>query len=160
MNNTLEILKEAINLEDISSEGAKVAIIPMGGEHPEGYQVLEVRGGNINLDQFSESECTEILAPELMDYFSFEDLNPMLVSLVKKIRIGGTIVIGGVDARMMARGVVGGSIQIYDLNKALFSRRSITDINLTKEVLISLGLKIVSARLIGLKYEIEATRAQ
>ena len=158
MNQTLEILKEAMNLEDISSEGAKVAIVSMGSDHPEGYQVLEVRNGAIDLDQFSNNECTEILAPDLIDHLSFEDINPVVSTIVQKMRKGATITVGGVDARMLARGIIEGAIPVYDLNKAVFGRRSITDINLTKELLIALGLKIISARLVGLKYEIEATR--
>ena len=158
MNETLDILKEAMDLEDVSSEGAKLAILQMGAEHPEGYQVLEIRNGAIDIDRFSENECTEILAPNLLDYFGFESLNPVISSIVSKMRKGSTIKIGGVDARMMARGIIEGAIPVYDLNQAIFSRRSITDVNLTKELLISLGLKIISARLVGLNYEIEATR--
>ena len=157
-NQTLEILKEAMNLEDISSEGARVSIVQMGAEHPEGYQALEIRNGAIDLDRFSENECTEILAPEMLDYLSFEDINPVVSSLIKKMRKSATLTIGGIDSRMMARGIIDGAIPVYELNQAVFSRRSITDINLTKELLIALGLKIVSARLKGLKYEIKATR--
>jgi len=62
---TVDILKEAMNLEDVSSEGAMVAIIPMGREHPVGYQTLEIRNGSIDLGPFSENECTEIVATEM-----------------------------------------------------------------------------------------------
>ena len=91
VNNTLlhtaAILEEAADLE-VSNTGAKVAIVPVGQEHPEGYQALELISERANIDQFADNECVEILA-NVLDFLSYENINQFVLSLLSKLRKGG-----------------------------------------------------------------------
>ena len=84
VNNTLlhtaAILEEAADLE-VSNTGAKVAIVPVGQEHPEGYQTLELISERANIDQFADNECVEILA-NVLDFLSYENINQFVLIII------------------------------------------------------------------------------
>lgn len=156
----IHVLEEASMLgKETPADGARIAILPMGTEHPDGYQVLEIVNGKINIDQFSDNECVEIDATISLDFISYPDLNSFMLSLTSKVRKGGTVKLGGVDTYSLSRAITNDSISIEDINKLLYSRKSLTDINTTKEFIISLGFEIVSAHLNGINYEIKARRS-
>jgi len=151
-----QILREAQLLSAEPSAGASVAILPMGSEHPEGYQVLEVINGNFNIDQFSEGECVEILAPNLLNLVEFSSLNTVISKVLSKLRAGGTLVIGGTDANMLARAIINNTVNLESLNQHIYNTASITDLQTSVGFLKSLGLKIISANYNGLTYEIKS----
>jgi hypothetical protein len=156
---SINVLEEAAMLgKEHPADGARIAILPMGVEHPDGYQVLEIMNGKINIDQFSNNECVEINASNSLDFISFPDLNGFISSLASKTRKGGLMTLGGVDTYSLSRAITNDSISIEEINKLLYSRKSLTDINTTKEFIISLGFEIVSAHLNGINYEIKARR--
>ena len=154
-----QILEEAALLGTEIPVGAKIAIIPMGLEHPEGYQVLEIMNGKVNIDQFSDNECTEINASTALDFVSYPELNGFILSVVSKLRKGGTLSIGGIDAYMFARLAVDDSISIEEINSHIYSRKALTDASTTRDFLISLGLEILSVHFAGINYEIKARRS-
>jgi hypothetical protein len=155
----MHVLEEAAMLgKNPPDDGAKVAILPMGTDHPEGYQVLEIINGKINIDQFSDNECVEIIASYSLDFISYPDLNNFISSLASKVRKGGVIVLGGIDTYSLSRAITRDAMSIEEINNLLYSRKSLTDINTTKEFAVSLGLEIVSAHLNGINYEIKARR--
>lgn len=156
---SINVLEEAAMLgKEAPVDGAKIAILPMGSEHPDGYQVLEIINGKINIDQFSDNECIEISAINSLDFISYPDLNGFMLSLASKTRKNGTVTLGGVDTYSLSRAITNDSMSIEDINQLLYSRKSLTDINTTKEFMISLGFEIVSAYLNGINYEIKARR--
>ena len=154
-----QILREAEQLSGEALVGAKVAILPMGVDHPDGYQVLEVMNGNFNIDQFSDSECVEILAPNILNLVEYQRLNEVIMSLLSKLRTGGVMSVGGTDADMIARAIINNTIDIEALNSHVYNSSAITNLATTKEFLSSLGLEILSANYSGLTYEIRARRS-
>ncbi len=158
VTNVAQILREAEQLSGEGLVGANLAILPMGVEHPDGYQVLEVMNGNFNIDQFSEGECVEILAPNILNLVPFSSLNDVILKIVSKLRTGGALTIGGTDSEMLARAIINHTINVESLNSHVYNSEAITDIATTKAFLTSLGLQILSANYNGLNYEIRAKR--
>ena len=145
--------------KDVPTDGAKVAIVPMGLEHPDGYQVLEIINGKINIDQFSDNECVEVQAPVALDFIVYPELNDFITSLASKVRKGGIMVLGGVDAYMLSRAINDDSISIEQINNHVYSRKSLTDVNTTKDFLLSMGFEVLSVHLNGINYEIKTRRS-
>lgn len=159
VNNTLlhtaAILEEAADLE-ISNTGAKVAIVPVGQENPEGYQALELISERANVDQFADNECVEIVA-NVLDFLSYENINQFVLSLLSKLRKGGKLTIGGTDFGLFSK-EMGSNHDVETFNRLAYTRKSMTSMKVTKDYLESLGLTTVRTIYNGLQYEITATR--
>tara|TARA_R110000744_G_scaffold157499_3_gene273329 strand:- start:1287 stop:1793 length:507 start_codon:yes stop_codon:yes gene_type:complete len=154
-----QILREAEQLSGDDLVGAKLAILPMGVEHPDGYQVIEVMNGNFNIDQFSENECVEILAPNILNLVDYQKLNGVIISLLSKLRTGGVMMVGGTDTDMVARAIINKTLDVEALNSHIYNSSAITNLTTTREFLSSIGLEILSASYNGLNYEIRARRS-
>lgn len=108
------------------------------------------------------SECTEILADEVLDFVSAEDTYPSLEYWSKLLRHGGSLIVGGTDLYEVSKAVVNQTLNIREANEVLhgvgvarINQMSIVDLC---EILKSLGLIIISKRINGFKMVVTAER--
>lgn len=114
--------------------------------------------GTIDLYDISDSECTEIKAMSVIGKFKNENLRDSLNNLVKKLRIGGTLIISETDCNIVCRQLLSGSLSEENFNKIISNKNSLPSLKYVAEVLKSNGLKIKTQRLNGLDYQIIASR--
>jgi len=89
-----------------------------------------------------------------------------LITGLKKLRHGGSIIIGGVDCHAIARDIVTNKISLQDLNIILYGseipswdiRRNIFTMQSLVDHLKDLGLKIVKSRIDKYEIVVEAMR--
>ena len=112
-----------------------------------------------NLDLLSDNECDFILADNIIDDFSLSQTGEIIVSLLNKLRINGTISIGGTDIKVFCKNVINGTLSESDASEMIKNKQSMTNLNIMLEALKSTGLKIQSSRIIGARYEITAVRS-
>ena len=136
----------------------KVHVVTTKEEHVGGYERVEVSNGQIDLEKFSDNECMHILASDALDELGYEDVKKFLTTVRKKLRMQGSAVVGGVDIRLLSRHIINGSINTEQANQTLFNKKSCHDVNLVSSILSDLGLNIISTRISGIHYEIEASR--
>ena len=136
----------------------KVHVVTKNEEHIGGYERVEVANGKLELERFSDNECMHILASDALDELSYENVKKFLASARQKLRMEGSVVVGGVDMRLLARHIINGSISTEDANQTLFNKKSCSDVSLVSDMLAELGLIIMSTRISGIHYEIEASR--
>ena len=136
----------------------KVHVVNKNEENITGYQRVEVNGGVADFQTCSGNECTNILINNCLDSVDFGGVEELLQSARKKLRIGGALVVGGTDIRLLSRAVISGSIDTGKANEILYSKRSCSDVNRVLDILRSLDLTIVSTKVSGIHYEIESTR--
>ena len=72
--------------------------------------------------------------------------------------LGATLVIGGTDLRVFCRAVINGSISNEEANYIVSNNKSCSDLNQTVSILQQMGLGITATKIIGIRYEIEASR--
>lgn len=83
----------------------------------------KVVGDFHSLDAFcQDSECLEILAPDLLDYVHGSDILNVVDNYVKKLRHGGRIIIGGTDFVEVAKKVATGEMHVHEANVAIFGK--------------------------------------
>jgi hypothetical protein len=114
-----------------------------------------VKGDVSNLDEFvDDAEASEIVAFDILDYFTAKDVNIVLGNWVAKLAKGGKLTIAVVDLREVARGILDGKLNLDDANELLhgkqekqwqFKKCSFTLSQLV-EVFVKLGYKILSKR--------------
>lgn len=74
-----------------------------------------------NLDKYVEAaEANEILAIDIIDYVEQSYIGEALTNWVSKLRIGGTITIGGLDLHEVCRKFARRQIDLADANSLLY----------------------------------------
>ena len=81
----------------------RVQVARMGVETIQGYQHVVASDNYINFMDISDNECTEILANDILDCFSVEKIAECLQLLASKLRLGGSLVVGGKDVRLFSK---------------------------------------------------------
>jgi hypothetical protein len=112
----------------------------------------------LSLGEFSDNECEFILAPDIMDNFDASTSQDLLAALTKKLRLGGTLVVGGTHIRLFAKAVLNGLVSSQEASAMVGQVRSMTYSNDIVEILRGFGLVIESSTMDGVHYEIRATR--
>lgn len=125
------------------------------------------QGSLTNFDEFADdAECDEIIATDILDFFSGKDTDAVATYWLSKLRHGGQIVIGGVDIRSVARAITNGSLTLEAANVLLYGtqdtastfRKSSTTMRRICDYLESKSLKIMSARIEEHRYIVKGER--
>ena len=138
----------------------KIHILEKGGEPIGGYSVVELKDGKADMGSLSDNECESILASDVVDHIDIQNVHEFLVDARKKMRMGASIIVGGTDIRLLSRAIINNQIDVMEANSLVYSKRSCSDINSVLSILQAVGLTIVSTKMIGIHYEIEAKREQ
>lgn len=139
----------------------KINLIMGDGPSKTGYK--NVRNVQ-NLDMAAcDAEVTEILAIDVIDYIPINETNKTLDHWVSKLRMGGKLIVGGVDAFSVAKAFSVYQISIDEYNELVHGGDKPRLVSLTMGGLISYfeqkhGLKIIKKRYDGFSYLIEVER--
>ena len=124
----------------------------------EGYERVDVVDGLIDLSAYADNECDVILASDSLNGMSLEQAHQAVYQMAKKMRGNAKLIVGGLDIRLIARHIIRGGWNTQEANQNIFANSSCLDVNYTRNLVASCGLSIDSTRVLGLSYEIEATR--
>ena len=116
---------------------------------------------DLNLDGIVDNnECTEIIAGELINFIPVEKVFTVLTHVCMKLRHGGRIIVGGVDARMLALGMFNGGVDPKEFNNILYAEghKSVLPMNDMAALLSKIGLIVTSREMNGVSYLISAER--
>lgn len=136
----------------------KIQIAKINNEIIQGYKHILLLDNHINFADISDNECEEILAYDVLNHYSINNLKQCLVSLINKLRLGGKLVVGGVDIRLFSRAVINSTIKDEEAANIVEQVKSMTTINTVIEMLESLGLKLVFVDISGINFKITAQR--
>ena len=113
----------------------KVHIVKPNQQPIEGYQKIEVGPNQMDLGQVADNECTFILANEIADSFSVEQIGGMILALVKKLRMNGEIVVGGTDIRLFSKMVLNQQLGEVDACKMVGQNMSMSNADIVTQIL-------------------------
>lgn len=136
----------------------KIQIAKVGEETIGGYNHIVCSDNYINFMEVSDNECTEIVASEVLDLFDIDKVKDCLVAMVGKLRLGGTLAVGGTDIRLFSRLVMNNMISEEEASQIIKKSNSMPQSSLVTEILASLGLNIVTVNLSGIHFEVVAKR--
>ena len=138
----------------------KIHIVREGQETIENYKKVTVSNNSVDLSDISDNECTFILAGDTLDNFSLENIPLFIQNLTKKVRMGGSLVIGGTDIRLFAKSVINGMTPENEASNKVGLVQSMSIIANTLDIIKSLGMQIESTQINGFHYEVTAKRGQ
>ena len=137
----------------------KIDIVGNPDEAISGYKPVVVSAdGFIDLFDISDSECVEIRANGVVDKFKASQFETSLVSLLKKVRLGGRVSLSGLDCNVLSRQVISGQLDERSFGAIVENSNSISSLKTVAQILQSQGLNIQTQNLSGYTYQIVATR--
>ena len=136
----------------------KIHIIREGQESIENYKKVIVSNNSADLSDISDNECSFILAGDALDSFSQENIPIFIQNLTKKVRMGGSLVVGGTDVRLFSKSVINGIIPENEASSVVNLAKSMSTNDNTIDIIKSLGMQIESTQINGYHYEIKAKR--
>ena len=80
------------------------------------------------------------------------------MELVKRLRLGGTLVVGGTDLRIFSLNVINGMLTPDEASNIISSVSSMNNAGTITEIIRELNLTIVSTQIGGVHYEVSAER--
>lgn len=130
-------------------------ISPFNGQNP-----LDIN------DILDDGECHNIQLDKVLRYVPYINISAYLKFAIKKLRIGGEIVIEDIDTNQVTEAYVNGAINLKTFNKLLFGGKehawdfyqSSTNLTEVLEIIKDNGLKIIHKRLPNLHFSITAKR--
>lgn len=142
-------------------------VVPLSG-----HLVLDGIGGEnrvqcspLNIDaHVRDGECTRLVADNVLDYIHISQLESAINGWVRKLRHGGTIVLGGTDITEVSKKIIRREYNIPDINILLNGQGygnyvyGCYDLEFINKILLSLGLKIMTKRIDNCKFVIEGKR--
>lgn len=137
----------------------KVHILPAGKPSIEGYLSIPVHPNeSIEMSEHSDNSFDNIFAPDLLDVYSKQNHQPLLNLLATKLRMGGTMVIGGTNLSVFCKSFVNGLISEADSSEIVSTTSSMSTPRTVSDMVRAMGLKIDSVHIDGLHFEVKTSR--
>ena len=136
----------------------RLQILRKDQEPIQNYQHVFIEDGNIDLTQIVDNQCKSIVASDIFDSFSSTSRLELIKAMTSKLRIGGELVVGGTDGRVLAKMITNGSLDIEEASSVISNLRAVASANIVSEAIQQFGLRVMSATINGLHYEVKAVR--
>ena len=136
----------------------KLHIVKPGQESIENYARVEASPNALDISMVSDNECTSIMANDILDLFSIDNVPKVLEHLATKMRMGGDLVVGGTDVRLFCKHITNDQVDELSAAQLIGNCESMTTLDQISNILQSLGLNVVSSQVSGMHYEIKAAR--
>jgi hypothetical protein len=113
-----------------------------------------------------DGECTELISINVLEYFNSNKIPEILSHWVKKVALGGKIILGFVDLQSVARCFYNNIINLETTNilvhgsnaKPYMTKRTGLTITVVESLLKQMGLKIMKRKINNYNVTLEAVR--
>jgi hypothetical protein len=131
----------------------KLNIITEESQKIENYNNVTIQNNQVSLIDISDGECEEVL-------ISNANLlaTQSLFAVIKKVGIGGSLKINGVDLNMMCRQTINQMVKDSEVSSIIENSKCIVPVKIIEQILTSNGFDVETTTLQGIQYRICATR--
>lgn len=138
----------------------KIHIIKQGETAIEGYKKIELLPGFmlLGLDEVSDNEAEVIFANDILDALPANVIQQTVSQLATKLRLGGTLTVGGTELRTFTKNVTNHMISEDQAIETIRNSQSMVNVNKLSDLLRSMGLKIEAATINGMHCEVKCVR--
>lgn len=123
-----------------------------------GFETVTAEQVFQDLSNISDNECEEIIIGDTIKVLPYDVIEKFFLILIRKLRIGGTIKLSGINLRLLILGVKNGTVTEENFNKIVSDCNSIISTNTVESLLQKYNLKIETFNNKGIVYEVEASR--
>lgn len=138
----------------------KIHIIKQGETAIEGYKKIELLPGFmlLGLDEVSDNEADVIFANDILDALPANVIQQTISQLATKLRLGGTLTVGGTELRTFTKNVTNQTIPEEQAVDIISNSQSMVNVNKLSDLMRSMGLEIETTTINGLHCEVKCVR--
>jgi len=137
----------------------KLHVVKQGDTSIEGYKKIEFLNGNfLGLDDVSNNSSEEIFANDVLDAIPNEFIQQSVAALVGKLRVNGTITVGGTELRLFVKSVLNQGIPEDQAMSIIRTNQSMLNFNKLCELMKSMGLEVETTTINGIHCEVKCVR--
>jgi hypothetical protein len=126
----------------------------------EGYVMIPIIYGKVDLGQIPNNAAQSILATDALDSIPVQFIDTFLEDVKSKMRFNSELVIGGTELSIVSRDILLGNLNTQKYNELIFSKRGIYNVSDIISLLQNKNLTINKSSIKGYNYEISVTRSQ
>lgn len=126
----------------------------------EGYIMIPIIYGKIDLGQIPNNSAQSIVAIDALDSIPVPFLNTFLDDVRDKMRFNSELILGGTELSIISRDIILGNLNTQKYNELIFSKRGIYNVSDIISILQEKKLLVNKSFIKGYNYEISATRPQ
>jgi hypothetical protein len=138
----------------------KIHIIKQGETAIEGYKKIELLPGFmlLGLDEVSDNEADVIFANDILDALPANVIQQTISQLATKLRLGGTLTVGGTELRTFTKNVTNQTIPEEQAVDIIRNSQSMVNVNKLSDLMRSMGLEVETTTINGLHCEVKCVR--
>ena len=138
----------------------KIHIIKQGETAIEGYKKIELLPGFmlLGLDEVSDNEAEVIFANDILDALPANVVQETIAQLAGKLRLGGTLTLGGTELRTFTKNVTSQMIPEAQAIEVIRNSQSMVNINSLSDLIRSMGLEVEATTISGIHCEVKCVR--
>ena len=138
----------------------KIHIIKQGEQAIEGYKKIELLPGFmlLGLDEVSDNEAEVIFANDILDALPANVIQQTIAQLAGKLRLGGTLTLGGTELRTFTKNVTNQMIPEDQAVEIIRNSQSMVNINSLSDLVRSMGLEVEATTISGIHCEVKCVR--
>ena len=138
----------------------KIHIIKQGEQAIEGYKKIELLPGFmlLGLDEVSDNEAEVIFANDILDALPANVVQQTIAQLAGKLRLGGTLTLGGTELRTFTKNVTSQMIPEDQAIEVIRNSQSMVNINSLSDLVRSMGLEVEATTMSGIHCEVKCVR--
>ena len=138
----------------------KIHIIKQGEQAIEGYKKIELLPGFmlLGLDEVSDNEAEVIFANDILDALPANVVQETIAQLAGKLRLGGTLTLGGTELRTFTKNVTSQMIPEDQAIEVIRNSQSMVNINSLSDLIRSMGLEVEATTISGIHCEVKCVR--
>lgn len=125
----------------------------------EGYSMMPIVYGKIDISKYPDNSITEIIAVDALDSIPIDYIDTFFEQICKKMRIGCRTVLGGAELGLVARNIISEKIDSKQFNQLMSNKKSIHSSSNIVNILQKFNLNIDSVIIKGNNYEITSSRS-
>lgn len=110
------------------------------------------------INRVHDNQAELILATDIIDSFSVENVQSVISTIVSKLRKNGKAVIGGTEIHLFCKNVMNSLINEPQASRIIQEACSMLSMSTVENLLTQGGLKIESCTLSGVHYEFTVSR--
>jgi len=136
----------------------KLNIISDNTQQIANYNNVVVQDNKLDLQNIVSNSCEEIIVSGALDKLEYLSSLDALTNIIQKLRLGGKLVITGIDIKCLSRLIMSEKISIEEYNQVIADVKCLHTVLNIRKKLLSFGLDIETDFINGYSYSISANR--
>jgi hypothetical protein len=136
----------------------KLQILMQDEDKIEGFTSVKLPELPSAAPNIADNECEVIVATKILNLLQQEQIEGFVTMLTTKLRRGGTLVLSGIEPKVLCKMISNDTIRVETLNNVVAQCNSTFPLKDCLSLLSGKGLQIKNAAIQGVEYEIQAQR--